>query len=234
MAEHVPKHHRRAPHHEILHRHRVHWRDAFARRMTLFAGIAFAASVVVVFDAIAYATASASNPVTDIVLSNIPVFDVDGLFVYGTLMLVVFVVVLLLANPRKAPFALFSLSLFYFIRSFFISLTHIAPYPIPASTDFGATITKMMFGGGDLFFSGHTGVTFMLALVFWRSPALRYIFLAWSAFFAVIVLLGHLHYSIDVAAAFFITYTIFDLACWLFPRTKALFDAELPIAYDDR
>ena len=32
------------------------------------------------------------------------------------------------------------------------------------------------------------------------------------ALFAAVVLLGHLHYSIDVASAFFITYTIYHIA----------------------
>lgn len=210
-----------------MRRHRAHWRDAAARRLTIFALIAFGASVAVVFDAIAYATASVSNPVTDIVLSNIPVFDVDGLFVYGTLLLLIFITALLFANPKEAPFVLFSLALFYFIRSFFISLTHIAPYPIPLSGDFGTTITKMMFGGGDLFFSGHTGITFLLALIYWKAPDLRVIFLGWSVFFAIIVLLGHLHYSIDVAAAFFITYTIYEIARALFRRSYELFDKDL-------
>lgn len=228
MAERVPLYRHRAPHREIARRHGVHWRDSFARRATALALLSFLASVVVVFDAIAYATASVSNPVTDIVLSNVPVMDVDGLFVYGTLILLVFITLLLFANPKEAPFVLFSLALFYFIRSFFISLTHIAPYPIPLSADFGTTVTKMMFAGGDLFFSGHVGVSFLLALIFWKIRELRFAFLAFSIFFAVVVLLGHLHYSIDVAAAFFITYAIHDLAKTLFPRSFALFCEELP------
>ena len=46
---------------------------------------------------------------------------------------------------------------------------------------------------------------------------LRYLFLAWSVFFGIVVLLGHLHYTIDVLSAFFITYGIVDIAKWLFP-----------------
>ncbi len=37
-------------------------------------------------------------------------------------------------------------------------------------------------------------------------------FLDFSIVFAVVVLLGHLHYSIDVASAYFITFSIFSLA----------------------
>lgn len=228
MAERIPLYRQSAPHREIVRRHGTHWRDSFARRSTILAGLAFIAAVIVVFDAIAYATSVVSNPVTDIVLSNVPVMDVDGLFVYGTLLLLVFITLLLVANPKEAPFVLFTLALFYFIRAFFISLTHIAPYPIPLSTDFGETVTKMLFSGGDLFFSGHVGASFLMALIYWRIKELRFAFLGWSMFFAAVVLLGHLHYSIDVAAAFFITYAIHDFAKWLFPRSHALFLQELP------
>jgi membrane-associated phospholipid phosphatase len=71
---------------------------------------------------------------------------------------------------------------------------------------------------GDLFFSGHTGLPFLLALVFWDHPWWRRVFVIVSIIFGVTVLLGHFHYSIDVFGAFFITYTIFHIATRLFPR----------------
>jgi len=64
---------------------------------------------------------------------------------------------------------------------------------------------------------------FLLALIFWDEKYLRYFFIVSSIFFGAIVLLGHYHYSIDVAAAFFITYTIYHIAKKLFPRDFELF-----------
>lgn len=172
-----------------------------------------------------YATEMASNSVTDIVLSNIPVFDVDMIFVYGSGVLGVFITLLLLSHPKRIPFTLHALTLFILIRSVFISLTHIAPYPSQVALDLGRVANKFIFGG-DLFFSGHTGIPFLMALIFWRDRVLRYIFIAWSLGFGITALLGHLHYSIDVLSAFFITYTIFHIARALFKREKAIFDQD--------
>ena len=154
--------------------------------------------------------------------------NVDGLFVYGAIALIVFVGILCVTHPKRIPLTLYSLALFYFIRGGFVSLTHIGPFPehtpIHFTTNIGIYFSKMFFGD-DLFFSGHTGAPFLMALVYWRQKFLRYVFLAWSAFFAIVVLLGHIHYSIDVAAAFFITYSIFQLVVYFFPHAKSVFDA---------
>ncbi|MDP2670532.1 MAG: hypothetical protein Q8O99_06590 [bacterium] len=45
--------------------------------------------------------------------------------------------------------------------------------------------------------------------------------------FGVIVLLGHLHYSIDVLAAFFITYAINDINKLIFVHDKRVFDLDV-------
>ncbi len=189
---------------------------------------AFAVSVVASYYAIAYATYSASNPVTDIILSNTPIFDVDGIMMTGTLLLIAVIALLLLQKPQRLPFGLYTLGLFFVIRSGFTIVTHIASYPLPpGSNDFSTTIGQFLFGfGGDLFFSAHTAVPFLMALMFWRHRILRYLFLIWSVFFGIVVLLGHLHYTIDVLSAFFITYGILDISKWLFPHAYAWFMAE--------
>ena len=171
-----------------------------------------------------YATERASLPVTDIVLSNIRAFDVDGFFTYGPLFLFTIVTILCLYNPKKIPFILKNLALFTVIRSVFISLTHIGPFPIQIIADNGNFISKFTFGG-DLFFSGHTGVPFLLALIFWENKMLRNFFLAYSVFMGIVVLLGHYHYSIDVFAAFFITYSIYHISLYLFKKDKILFSS---------
>lgn len=188
----------------------------------LGACVVFSVSVVVNFYATLYATERASSPVADIILSNIPVFDVGWFFVYSTFLLVIFVTSLCVVNPKRLPFVLYSLSLFYFVRAVFTSLTHLAPFPTQISFDFG-TLALKIFGGADLFFSGYTGVTFLMTLIFWHHKVIRYIFLCWSVLSGIMSLLGHLHYSIDIGAAFFITYGIYKIALYLFPKERKLF-----------
>ena len=223
----VSLHRHPRPHAELWRRYKQYAAQQEFRTSILLSLLTFAASLIVVFYAIGYATENVSNHVEDIVLSNIPIYDVDGLFVYGTAFFVLLGVLLLIAHPKRIPFALHTLALFYFIRSAFISLTHLGPFPgsVIDSFDFG-TLAGRMLTGGDLFFSGRTGLPFLMALMFWREKNIRYIFLIGSIYFGTIVLLGHLHYSIDVASAFFITYGIFHIAEWLFPKDRAVFLAD--------
>ena len=175
------------------------------------------ASFVVNFYAGNYATRSASNSVTDIILSNIRVYDVDAVFVWGAIVFWFFMIVLFILKPKKIPFTIKSIALFTLIRSVFISLTHLGPFPTQI-----VIVSKFSFGA-DLFFSGHTGLPFLMALIFWQNKTLRYLFLVSSLLFGVVVLMGHLHYSIDVLAAFFITYTIFHIALFFFKKDWQIF-----------
>lgn len=168
-----------------------------------------------------YATEKASNSVTDLVLSNIRVFDLDGIYIYGPIVLWVFVAFLCLKDLHKLPFTLKSIALFVLIRSAFISLTHLGPFPSQVPVD--SNLINWFAFGGDLFFSGHTGLAFLMALVFWETISLRVLFILTSVLFGVVVLLAHLHYSIDVLSAFFITYTIFHIAQRIFKKDYALF-----------
>ena len=94
--------------------------------------------------------------------------------------------------------------------------------------DSNSIINKVSFGS-DLFFSGHTGLPFLLALIWWRELPFRLVFLSFSFFFAIVVLLGHMHYSIDVLGAFFITYTIFHLLEKFFKKDRVVFYGDQPV-----
>jgi hypothetical protein len=189
---------------------------------SLAEGAAFlAASTIAIFAAVTYATVHASNYVTDFVLSRVGPFNVRFLFIYGTFTAFVITASLLAWRPNRVPFALKAMALFLLVRAVFVALTHMAPSPIDPQKP--APFFNSIFYGSDLFFSGHTGLPFLAALAFWHIPQWRTFYLALTAFFGSVVLLGHYHYSIDVLAALFITHGVFQISCWLFARDYTLF-----------
>ena len=203
---------------------------------SFFTGIVLlATSLVTQFFISGYVARSGSGYVTDIILSNTRVYEVGGIFVWGSVILCVIGFIIAVTRITCVPFGLKSIAVFTLIRSVFVSLTHISPFPthvIINSVFFNKEAFAGILTGNDLFFSGHTGIPFLLALMFWDNKKLRFLFLGFSALFAVIVLLGHLHYSIDVLSAFFITYTIFDICKFLFKKDWKLFqEKKLPIPY---
>ena len=141
----------------------------------------------------------------------------QGIFIFLS-----FVAWLLIKEPKQIPFVLKAIALFVIIRSIFITLTHLGSPPDNFFANYNGIIRKFTFGG-DLFFSGHTGLSFLMALIFWENKYFRNIFIAVSMLFGAAVLFGHLHYSIDVFAAFFITDGIFRIAEKLFAKDRQLF-----------
>jgi len=201
---------------------KLHFTDKKFILSFLLAFLLLATSLIINYYAGTYATEKASNSVTDIILSNIPVFNVNGIFTYGSIVFWIFMILICLYNPKRIPFTVKSMAVFIIIRSIFIVLTHIAPFPTQIVVSPESVISKFTFGG-DLFFSGHTGLPFLMALIFWQDKILRYIFIISSLVFGVVVLMGHLHYSIDVLAAFFITYAIFKISLFLFKKDREIF-----------
>lgn len=197
----------------------------FGRRYTilLIEGIiAFTLSVVATHFASIYAEVRASNSVDDLILSNIPEMNFEVLFVQGAIALLLLLLALILRHPKTAPFVLKASALFIFIRSLFVSLTHIGPFP--TRLDLQSHLLDFITTGNDLFFSGHTGLPFLIALIFWKNKVIRNTFLIGSVAFGAVVLLSHLHYSIDVFAAFFITHSIYILSKKFFKEDYTIFE----------
>jgi hypothetical protein len=146
---------------------------------------------------------------------------VDLVFFEGFAIFLVVATLIGLKDPKKIPFAIKSIALFILIRSVFIMLTHLALPLRHSEIEFHSFFSKIS-GGNDMFFSSHTGLPYLIALIFWENKNLRYFFIGASIVFAVSVLLGHLHYSIDVFAAYFITYSIFHVSKRFFAKDYEL------------
>lgn len=164
--------------------------------------------------------------VGDLFLNNLPAFNLDFFIVQWALILTLLVLALQLLYPRYLPFTLKALALFLIIRSFFITLTHLGAdlHQItlnPETLGFG--LYDFLYNSkNDYFFSGHTGASFLMGLIFWREKFWRYFFFASSFVMGASMLLSHMHYSIDVFAAPFITYAIFAMAKYFFATDYAL------------
>lgn len=184
----------------------------------------FIASVYITHYASLYAENMASNHVNDIILSNTRVYNFEFFFVYIAIVLVMFVITLCLRFRKTAPFLLKTVSLFIIIRSVFVMMTHLGPYPLKLQLESG--LLNFITSGNDLFFSGHTGLPFLIALIFWDHLYIRILFITASVVLGSTALLAHLHYSIDVFAAFFITYSIYHIAMKLFKKDFDFFTLE--------
>jgi hypothetical protein len=199
----------------FLLKHREHWTKQSYRHSIYLALVFFIASLFINHLASDYVDLHAGGYVPDIILDNVKVFDVDGILNYGALLLVIFIVGFLGHEPKRAPFVIKSVALFIVIRATFITLTRLGPSPITTPINPNNLMSQLIMGK-DFFFSGHTGLPFLLSLIFWDHKLARGLTLAASLIFGLAVLLGHLHYSIDVFSAFFISYSIYHLARYFF------------------
>lgn len=132
-----------------------------------------------------------------------------------------FAVYVLAANPRRLMIALQTYIILVIIRMLAMYLLALDPPQtmIPLSDPFveffgtGRLLTK------DLFFSGHTAILFLVFLVVtgkWKKA----VFLILTILIASGVILQHVHYSIDVIAAPFFSYSAYRIALLLHKENK--------------
>ena len=174
--------------------------------------------------ALVYSAEMAGSSVPDFFLDHVPYINTVPVIFYGTVLFVLGVLALLGMRPRQIPYFLKVTGLFILVRAFFIILTHMGPPPDHGMLE-GPSFMYAFFQGADFFFSGHTGYPFLLALLYWKNIRARLLFLACSVTMAVCVLLARLHYSIDVFAAYFIVYGIFQIGQRVFWRDARVFHA---------
>jgi hypothetical protein len=211
----------------LFKRHISFWKDRTILYHTFLSVGLLAISLYLIYFARIYTSDYLDNVVPDLILDHVPVIDVSYIFFQGAFLLIVSLAAILIWEPRYIPFALEASALFAFARSFFMVMTHLSA---PATEYYKYVehehhVTNVVFtlsSGNDLFFSGHAGFPFLLALVFWQRRYIRWFYLCCSFIGSVAVLLGHLHYSIDVFSAYFIAFGVYEISKYLFKKEYTL------------
>lgn len=163
----------------------------------------------------------------DLFLDHLPIVNLDFVIVGFAIATWVVAWWLMITSAHRLIFGTKVVALFIVCRAFFMSLTHLGPYPgamNPGAANTGWWLYHHVTFEGNFFFSGHTAFPFLIALIFWDDDLWRPVFLGLTVFFGASMLLSHTHYSIDVFAAPFIVYGVYRITEKLFPKDRALFD----------
>ncbi len=185
-------------------------------------------AVIFQYYASAYVNRTPSNSVADLFLSILPVVNLNFLIVECALAAIAISIVLILAKPQYLLFTLKAVAIFIATRAVFIAVTHTGIYPGQISPDptgiFDRTYTGLGLEAG-FFFSGHTGLPFLMGLIFWDEKFWRYAYLAISVIFGIAVLFAHVHYTIDVLAAPYMAYGIFKMSQYFFAEDYKMIES---------
>lgn len=213
------------------------WRLLFsdyAYRVSFLVGLlVFLGSYVLTYYVSAYNDSNSYISVGDTILNRIPTYNLDFVFTWGIYMVVASAIVyVLFFRPEIVPFVLKTFGLLFIVRCGFIVLIHVGPpegFYYAEKMEVGIKVLQGFMFKNDLFFSGHTAVPFMAFLLF-KEGRFKWFMLFSSLVMGTTVLLMHVHYSIDVFAAFFITHGIYSLSHKLFNDLNIRFKEKLQMA----
>lgn len=174
-------------------------------------------SVVLDYLAGIYVEKVSGSTVPDLILDHIPTIDLDFIFIYGLPLIITLLFLYpLFFKVRELHVIISQFSLLVMVRAAFTTFTHLLT-PVGALKFTIPSLFSIISFQNDLFFSGHTAVPFLGFLLF-KDHKIKYFFLAASIILAIVVLLMHVHYTIDVLSAFFITYGTFKIGNWFFSK----------------
>lgn len=150
----------------------------------------------------------------DLVLQAIPATDVSLPTFIIIWSLSGLVIIRCIQNPSFALLMLASFTLLCISRM--VSIAMVPLDPPDGLIRLNDPLTSLIYGGKDkfmtkdLFFSGHTSNMFIMFLCLEKRRDKLFAILATLAV-GVLVLIQHVHYTIDVLAAFIFTYIVFRI-----------------------
>jgi len=151
------------------------------------------------------------EPARDLILTNFGPynFPFNYLYLWGPVILIfTYFLYPVFCKREKIFYYLNMFSFLYLTRAFSILLTNL-------KNPSDAIFPKMIYfpsESNDLLFSGHVGLAFLSYLMFKEDSKIMKTIALIATFLMVITVLAlHVHYSIDVFAAFFIVYGIYKI-----------------------
>jgi hypothetical protein len=214
----------------LLAKHRLVWsQENFL--FSTFAGVLyFIGGVLCTFGSRYYLLNGGFHTVSspDTILDMLPALHMENFLVWGVPLMLACMGIVFVLYPEKIPYALKALGLLFGIRAVFVLLTPLGIRPDQVVTTPVGVFQNLAYGSNDFFFSGHTSVPFLFAMIFWQERWIRNLFLGFSLMFGFSVLLAHTHYSIDVFAVPLIVPTIDWAARYLFYKESEQLSAMTP------
>lgn len=157
---------------------------------------------------------------SDAVLDRLPVWDLVPVLTVGWLLThTTFILLAVVYAPRRWAFLIANVGSLILTRTLFVALNPLgAPEGMLTlnASYLLAPLRGVLAFENEFFFSGHTALPFLYALILWDWAWARRWFLGLSGVMAVSVLITRNHYTMDVLGAYFITYGVYK-ACerWL-------------------
>ena len=152
------------------------------------------------------------NKIDDYLLKILPVYDVS----VATFLIIWSMFIFLMYRSITSPYLLllFLWGFIFLSLSRFLSIYLFPLNPPDQLIELRDPITNIFYGKKqhfitkDLFYSGHTSTQFLMYLCFTKKHD-KMLALGSTMIIGILVLVQHIHYSIDVIAAPFMTYLVY-------------------------
>ncbi len=149
----------------------------------------------------------------DWILQWLPAMDVSGIIVFFEISVIILFIIRSAANPAMVITFLLAYIFVLATRSVTIGITQLRP-PIgliELKDPIAGLIYRSKLSNRDLFYSGHTSLLFLFYLCSTKKADRYYMLLAVISV-GFLLLVQHVHYTIDVVCAPFFTYGCFWLS----------------------
>jgi hypothetical protein len=196
----------------------IAWRKAWANRVfrikTIVGSIVFLSMLISFPFFFAFIEKRQGVLLHDPLLELLPAIDVSGATFIAIWSMIIFFVVRCIQDPHIFIVSFCSMILLFLSRMITISLFPLEP-PV-GLIPLIDPVASIFYGGPhvfmtkDLFYSGHTSTQVMIFLCLPNKMDKKFA-LASSIIVGTLVLIQHVHYSIDVIAAFILPYFIYLL-----------------------